>query len=229
MLTARRAHELEVVAGEALKAGAKQVRWVVADLETEDGPRSAVEAAAVQLGRLDVLINNGAPTHVGGLSDFDEAGLLHAFEGKAVAYLRAAQAAMPYLSQSDGGVIINIGGAAAVSLMNHYLLGTMVVKAIRGMTSVLAQNVAADGVRVVGVDPGPTDTERLAPGLAARAALRGVGVEVLLAELASQVPLGRLITPEEIAKVVTFLASGAASQVTGTTVLVDGGYSRGVS
>jgi 3-oxoacyl-[acyl-carrier protein] reductase len=229
MLTARRANELEVVAGEALKAGAKQVRWVVADLETEDGPRAAVEAAAVQLGRLDVLINNGVPTQVGGLSDFDEAGLLRAFEGKAVAYLRAARAAMPYLTQSGGGVIVNIGGAAGVSLMDHYLLGTMVVKAIRGMTSVLARNVAADGVRVVGVDPGPTETGRLGPGLAAKAARRGVGVEVLRAELESEVPLGRLITPEEIAKVVTFLASGAASQVTGTTVLVDGGYSRGVS
>jgi 3-oxoacyl-[acyl-carrier protein] reductase len=229
MLTARRAHELEVVAGEALKAGAKQVCWIVADLETEDGPRAAVEAAAAQLGRLDVLINNGAPTQVGGLSDFDDAGLLHAFEGKAVAYLRAARAALPYLSQSDGGVIVNIGGAASVSLMNHYLIGTMAVKAIRGMTSVLAQNVAADGIRVVGVDPGPTDTERLGPGLAAVAAGRGVGADVVRAELENQVPLGRLITPEEMAKVVTFLASSAASQVTGTTVLVDGGYSRGVS
>ena len=79
------------------------------------------------------------------------------------------------------------------------------------------------GVRVVGLNPSLTETDRVAEGLAAEAALGGISTEEARAGAIAKIPMGRMATPEEIADAVLFLASGRAGYITGTTVTIDGG------
>ena len=96
------------------------------------------------------------------------------------------------------------------------------------MAKTLATEVAGRNIRVNNVCPGSTRTDRITSLAASRAEASGRSVEEILAEDAAAIPMGRLGTPEEFANVVVFLASPAASYVTGVTVQVDGGAVQGL-
>jgi 3-oxoacyl-[acyl-carrier protein] reductase len=100
--------------------------------------------------------------------------------------------------------------------------------AVANLTKTLAQTLARENILVTAVCPGPFDTERYQATVARIARLRGLSEEAVRAARLASVPLGRLGRPEELADVVTFLASERASYLTGSTVYVDGGERRGI-
>lgn len=231
MLTARRGDILAEAAAEvaAAGAGAGAAGWVAADFASADGPAHAVGAAVERFGGLDVLVNNAAPNPLGGLTDADDDQILTWLRGKPLGYLRAIRAAVPHLREAGGGVIVNVAGMSARHATHKYLVGTMATRAIHGMVKSLSDELAPDGTRVVGVDPGPTESHHFRVNAVERfAAERGTSPEEIVAEFAASVPLGRVADPSEIADVIVFLSSRRAGFVTGTSVLVDGGRSRSV-
>ena len=121
-----------------------------------------------------------------------------------------------------------MGGVAAHSLGHDYLSGTMAATAVHGLTKALADEVASDGIRVLAVDPGATDTRRLRDSLLHMSAEQSRDEEAILRDISGQIPLGRVAEASDIADAIVFLASVRARHITGTHLLVDGGSSRAV-
>ncbi|MQW74586.1 SDR family oxidoreductase [Nocardioides sp. dk4132] len=186
---------------------------VVADTTDDAQVRRAVDAAAGQLGRLDVVVNAAAPRATGaqptGLAGLDEADFLRQVDTKALGYLRVVRAALPHLLAAGGGSVVNISGMNARS--TGAIAGSVRNIAVVALSKNLADELGPHGISVVCVHPGLTVTERNAddPEYAAKAA----GLNAL----------GRAISAEEVADVVAFLASPRGRVANGSVVTVDGG------
>jgi 3-oxoacyl-[acyl-carrier protein] reductase len=228
MISARRELELEQAAAEIAAAGGGRAGHIAADLRELSAPGLVVAYTVEMFGGLDILVNNGAPAGMGGLFEWDEADYGLAFEAKAFAYLRTAKAAVPQMRARGGGVIVNVAGLAGRNAQSGYLLGTMSNKAIHGMNKALADELADDGIRVVGIDPGAVGTARFETAMTHLAGDRGISVEQAFENMARSIPLGRIGRPEELADVIAFVVSERASYITGSMVIVDGGLSRAV-
>jgi 3-oxoacyl-[acyl-carrier protein] reductase len=215
VINARNGERAERVAESIRATGARAV--VHAGDITDPGTADALTAAAVEsFGRLDVLVNNAGrgnitPSDALALADWEAVLRLNL-----TAPFLCAQAAFPHLVASGRGVIVNIGSVlsslgiaqrAAYAASKHGLVG---------LTKVLAAEWASHGVRVVGVNPGYVETELVLANMKSA----GFTAE----DLERRTPLGRLAEAGEIARVVAFVSSPAASYVTGTSVAVDGGW-----
>lgn len=178
-----------------------------------------VDAATKALGGLDVLVNNAAITGGGGLSTLGELTpelfdrLMRVNLGGS---LFCAQAAVPHLKGSGGGVIVNLSSINAWRPQRGALIYAATKAAINSVTQSMGKELAADGIRVVAVAPGDICVDTSSQ-LQAKLASRGEKSDV-----ADLTPLGRG-EPNDIAETVVFLCSARAKFVTGTTWLVDGG------
>lgn len=196
---------------------------------TEDGDaRAFVELARERAGRVDILVTNaGGPPD----ATFESADLemyRRAFELNALSAIRLAQLVVPAMRESRWGRIINITSISVKEPIEGLLLSNTVRAGLTGWAKTLSTEVAAEGVTVNNIAPGYTLTERQDELAAARAGTSGRTKEELLGMWASQVPMRRLATGEEIAAAVAFLASERASYITGVTLQVDGGWTRGL-
>ena len=175
----------------------------------------AVAAAAGDLGA--VVSSAGATWHIGALAEADPEVLRRVVELNLTAAIYVARAAVRALGRSyggRGGVLVNISSAAAtLGSPGEYVQYAAAKAGVDALTLGLAQEVAKEGIRVVGVAPGMVRTRIHADA----------GDPDRLERLAATVPLGRAGEPEEIAEAVAWLVSDAASYVTGTTLRVAGG------
>jgi len=186
------------------------------EASAEGAAAQLIESVASRTSRLDVLVNNAAilrPHRVGKLSEseFDEV-----FRVNTKAALFLCQAAHPMLARSESGAIVNVTAACAHRPMAGLGAYCASKAAMINFTSTLAQEWARDGIRVNALTPGSVATDMILPrDPDERAAFEQ--------EMASQNLMGRLAEPREIARAVRFLASDAASFMTGQTLIVDGG------
>lgn len=206
-------------AAEAVAATGAQVHTHVADVTSTAAVRGYVDAALDAFGTIDVLFNNAAIIGpIAALADYDE----EAFDRIIAINLRGVflglRHVLPVMLAQRSGSIINTGSLSS----ERGLPGTPVYNAAKhavlGLTRSAAAEVAHAGVRVNAVLPGMIDTPMLAEvaaGFPDPDAARGAAAGVS--------PQGRLGQPEEVAAVVTFLASDAASLVNGAAWAVDGG------
>jgi len=147
---------------------------------------------------------------------------------KLLGYIRMAREALPHMQRQGGGRIINVVGAAARNPSATYMMGGTANAALINFTKALADLGAKSNVLVTGVSPGPVKTERWDSLVRQQAAAAGRDVESHAKEQTAGMPLGRIALPEEVADLVCFLASARASFLTGITITVDGGATRGV-
>ena len=126
------------------------------------------------------------------------------------------------------GRIVNVVGAAARNPAPTYMMGGTANAALINFTKALADLGARTKVLVTGVSPGPVKTERWDSLMAQQAKATGQDLETYVRERSQELPLGRIALPEEVADVVCFLASERATFLTGITITVDGGITRGV-
>jgi len=174
-----------------------------------------VDKVLADFGRLDILVNNAGVTSNFHVFDLAEEEWDRVVNTNLKGTFLFSQAAGRAMSRSGGGVILNIGsqlGEVARVNKAHYVSSK---GAIRMLTKALALDLAAHGIRVNSVAPGPVDTELAAPLLKD---------PVARAATLERIPLRRIGQPGDIAGAVVFLASEAASFITGTTIFVDGGY-----
>jgi NAD(P)-dependent dehydrogenase (short-subunit alcohol dehydrogenase family) len=211
VLLARTGRELEAVAAEIGARGGRG-RPVVCDV-TDPG---AVAAAFTGPDRLDILVNNAGVNRPQPFLDVDEATLDRMLALNVKAPFRVAQHAVRLMLASGGGVVVNMSSQMGhVGSERDRTAYVMTKHAVEGMTKAMAAELAPKGIRVVSIAPTFIDTPLTKPFFENAEFRRWVE---------SRIPLGRLGTVEEVAMAVVFLCSPAASLVTGSSLLVDGGW-----
>ncbi|WP_025546881.1 SDR family NAD(P)-dependent oxidoreductase [Sphingobium fuliginis] len=200
----------------------------VADTRDDAQVDALVAAAVEKLGGLDIVINNaaqpGARPEVPGVAGVASDYLLDELNTKLVGYLRVARAAAPHLVANGWGRIINISGLAA--RQSGTIPGSTRNVAIAALTKNLADELGPKGVNVTVVHPGATRTEKTANAVAQKAAVDGTSLDVAEKALFGQSLIGRIVEAEEVAAVVTFLASPRSVAINGDAIAAGGGSPR---
>jgi 3-oxoacyl-[acyl-carrier protein] reductase len=197
--------------------------FVRADLADPGAPQVAVEEVASVAGRLDVLVNNAALLRVGPIDDLTEGAWdeLMAVNARAVAF--ACQAAISRMREQGGGSIVNVASTVALTGGASLAAYSASKGAVVGLTRTLAIDHAGDRIRVNCLCPGSTRTSMTDVYMNAIAPDPARALD----ELKDALPLGRQATPEEIAAAALFLAADESSYVTGSLLVVDGGFMLG--
>jgi NAD(P)-dependent dehydrogenase (short-subunit alcohol dehydrogenase family) len=200
---------------------AGQAAHVDADLSLSGEPERVVAEAAVQLGGLDVLVNNVGIARQARFEDVPDEEWGAYWQLNVMSYVRTIRAALPHL-RDGGGAIVNVSstsGKRPSTGMPHY---SVTKAAVLSLSRLVADLYAKDGIRCNAVAPGPTATEAWL-GEGGLADQQGGDRSEVLARVGAGRPLGRLAQPEEIAAVIVFLCSDRASYVTGAAWSADGG------
>jgi 3-oxoacyl-[acyl-carrier protein] reductase len=185
--------------------------------------RGAPEAVADQFKDTDILVNNAGAIPTGDIFSVDEARWREAWDLKVFGYVNLMRAMYRHMRGLPPKVIVNVLGLGGEKPQWHYVCGNAANVALMGITKSLGGRSIDDGIRVVAVNPGGVETERMITNQRKRAQ-REFGDPERWREYFRDKPLNRAATPEEIANVVLFLASDRASWVSGAVVPVDGGF-----
>lgn len=204
--------------GGTAAAGAR-VLPVVADVSTEAGVRTVIDAAIREFGRLDVVVNNVGLGRGAGLEATTDDEWQEAFDQTLFPAIRMSRAAVPHLRKQGGAIVI------VSSIFGRESGGRMTYNAVKAaeisLAKSLAQQLAKDQIRVVSIAPGSIVFEGGSWWKRQQADPEGIAKFI-----SQELPFGRFGTPEEVGSVVAFLASSKASWISGTTVVVDGCQSR---
>ncbi|MFF7047137.1 SDR family NAD(P)-dependent oxidoreductase [Streptomyces griseorubiginosus] len=196
----------------------KPLRGYRADVTDDDSVRAAVAAAAADLGGLDVLVNNAGIGAQGTVADNDDAEWHRVYDVNVVGMVRVTRAALPHLRESAHPAIVNTSSIAATAGLPQRALYSATKGAVQALTLAMAADHVREGIRVNCVNPGTVDTPwvgRLLASAADPAAER--------AALEARQPTGRLVSADEVAGAVAYLASPLSGATTGTSLAVDGG------
>jgi 2-keto-3-deoxy-L-fuconate dehydrogenase len=200
------------------------LRPVVADVTDDDAVRSAVAEAAEALGGLDILINNAGIGAAGTVEDNDDAEWHRVLDVNVLGIVRATRAALPALRASAArrgqAAIVNTCSIAGIAGLPQRALYSASKGAVYALTLAMAADHVGEHIRVTCVTPGTADTPWVARLL--RAAPDPVAER---AALTARQPMGRLVSADEVAAAIAYLASPQAGAVTGMALAVDGGMS----
>jgi NAD(P)-dependent dehydrogenase (short-subunit alcohol dehydrogenase family) len=194
---------------------------------TDLAQRGAAEALADEFGDTDILVNNAGAIPTGDIFAVDETRWREAWDLKVYGYVNLMRAMYAHMRGKDPNkhpkVIVNVLGLGGERPQWRYVCGNAANVALAGVTKSLGGHSIDDGIRVVAVNPGGVETERMVAIQRARAA-KEFGDAERWRDYFADKPLQRAATPEEVANVILFLASDKASWVSGAVVPVDGGF-----
>jgi NAD(P)-dependent dehydrogenase (short-subunit alcohol dehydrogenase family) len=191
---------------------------VPCDVSDDASVRAAVESVADQLGGLDIVINNAGIGAAGTVADNPDDEWHRVFDVNVVGMVRVTRAALPHLRRSSAAAVVNTASIAATAGLPQRALYSASKGAVLALTRAMAADHIAEGIRVNCVHPGTADTpwvQRLLDAADDPAAERTA--------LENRQPHGRLVSAEEVADAVAYLASPRSRSTTGTSVAVDGG------
>lgn len=194
------------------------LRGYTADVSDDRSMRAAVEEAAEALGGIDILVNNAGIGAAGTVEDNPDEQWHKVLDVNVLGIVRTTRAALPYLRRSGQAAVVNTCSIAATAGLTQRALYSASKGAVLSLTRAMAADHVREGIRVNCVNPGTVDTPwvgRLLNAAADPAAER--------AALSGRQPTGRLVTAEEVAAAIAYLASPAAGSTTGTALAVDGG------
>jgi 3-oxoacyl-[acyl-carrier protein] reductase len=202
--------------GDEAKSVASELRGAIAlevDVSDEQEVAEAVERLHSEWGRVDVLVNNAGVAPFQAISEMELADWRRVVDTDLTSVFLCSRAVLPGMLSNGSGSIINLGsqlGLIGAAQMTHYCAAKA---GIFGFTKALAREVAAGGVRVNAIAPGPVDTPSVAEAPKER-----------IEQLETEIPLSRIARPEEIAPTAVLLASDDGSYYTGSVLNVSGGH-----
>lgn len=221
---------IRAAADEIRAAGGGDVLALVADVTRAADIDRVVKATLDRFGEINVLYVNAGGPPPGLFEELSDEQWQQAFELNLLSAVRLTRATLPALRAAGGGSIIYSTSITVKQpgYVPRLILSNSIRSGVTAMAKTLADELARDNIRVNSVAPGRIWTERVQQLDEARAAREGRDVEDVRREQEATIPLGRYGQPEEFANAVVFLASRAASYITGVTLLVDGGVYRGL-
>jgi NAD(P)-dependent dehydrogenase (short-subunit alcohol dehydrogenase family) len=216
----RRGEMLKKAADEIGKTGA-EVLAIAADMSKPADIERFMKAVIERFGRIDILVNNAGTSARGKFLEVDDASWSSDIELKVFGAIRCTRLAVPHMKKQGDGRIVNITISSAKQPGGESMPTSVSRAAGLAITKALSKEFAADNIRVNTVCIGKIKSgqhER-------RIKKEGLNADEYYAKTAKEIPLGRVGEPAEVANVIAFLVSDAASYVTGTSVNLDGGMS----
>ncbi|HEY1567629.1 MAG TPA: SDR family oxidoreductase [Solirubrobacteraceae bacterium] len=223
-LFARRAELLgEAVADISTLTDGGRAHAVAGDSTAPGDLTRTVEETMREFGRIDIVVNNTGGPSAGDFGDFDDEGWQGGFELTVLSALRLTRLALPALRQSGRGRVVNLTSMAVKEINDGLLLSNALRPAVTGWAKHLSREEGPHGITVNSIAPGYIDTDRLRY-------LYSTGADPDSDRRRDEetIPLRRFGAPEEIASAAAFLCSTEAAYITGVTLLVDGGLTRGL-
>ncbi len=217
-LVARTAADLERARAEV--AGQHQVKVTASALDLSDSAN--VDRLVAEAGDVDILVNNAGAIPGGPIDQIDEARWRAAWDLKVFGYINMTRAFLARMKARGSGVIVNDIGTGGEKLDYDYIAGAAGNASMMAFTRAIGSRSMYSGVRVVGVNPGPVETDRIQTVMRQRAQSE-FGDEARSREYYANWPMNRFAKPEEVADLIVFLASDRASYISGTVVTIDGG------
>jgi NAD(P)-dependent dehydrogenase (short-subunit alcohol dehydrogenase family) len=196
---------------------------IAADLADAQAAARALDEAEAALGPIDVLVNSAGAAKRHAPEDLTAQAWRDAMDAKFFSYVYITDLAVKRMAARGRGAIVNIVGMGGKVASTAHIAGGAANAALHLATVGLAAAYGPQGVRINAISPGLTLTDRVQEGLAVEAKMTGQPADALLAQAQAKIPLRRLGTAEEVAQVALFLASDAASYVTGAIIPMDGG------
>jgi NAD(P)-dependent dehydrogenase (short-subunit alcohol dehydrogenase family) len=209
-------HEATLRASAARHPG---ISYVVADIARSADVARSLDEVRTRFGRLDALVNNAAILELAPLADATTEHVRRTWEINVQGLIETTRAALPLLRKSRGA-IVNLATVVADQPFANMSVYCASKAAVLALTRSWAQELAADGIRVNAVSPGPIETPMFSPE---KLGVSAAAVDQLASSVLGLVPLRRFGKPEEVAQVIAFLASPAASYVSGAQYTVGGG------
>jgi 3-oxoacyl-[acyl-carrier protein] reductase len=204
-----------------------EVLAVGADVSKAADVQRLVDTTVDRFGRLDILMINAGGPPSGTFLDVNQQDWEQAVQLTLMSAVRLCYAVVPLMRQQGGGSILALTSLSVKQPLDNLILSNSLRLGVIGLVKSLSNELGPDGIRVNAICPGWTLTERVDELFKARAAKSGLTPEEEAAKITSSTPLGRMAEPEEFARAAVFLASPAASYITGVSLLVDGGQYKG--
>jgi len=223
-LVARNADTLRAAA-EATRAGADRLRWHAADLRDADaaaGMLDAVESTETGLGPVDILVSSAGAAQRTAAPDLTPAAWHAAMDAKFFSYIHVLDPMVKRMAARGAGTIVNIVGTGGKLPTTTHLAGGAANAALMLASTGLAHAYAAQGLRINVINPGPVLTGRLEQAHALETRLAEAAGRPAPPSPGSDMPQGRVATPQEVADLAVFLASPRSGYTNGAVVTVDG-------
>ncbi|WP_165253453.1 SDR family NAD(P)-dependent oxidoreductase [Paludisphaera soli] len=209
---------LESVRRSIAEAGGRALAWP-ADVASDSAVRDSIEGAVAEFGGLDVVVNCAGVVHVGPLHEYGEDAWDRLMGTNLKSIYFSVKHGLAHLRRNARSYVVNVGSISSLVGQAATPAYTASKSAVLGLTRSIALDYASIGLRCNCVCPGITDTPMLRHHLGS-----GGDPEAALANRLRRVPLGRALTPEDVARAVLYLSCEDSTGVTGTSLVVDGGY-----
>jgi NAD(P)-dependent dehydrogenase (short-subunit alcohol dehydrogenase family) len=204
----------------------RDVYTIAADLTDAAAAAAMVAQVEKEFGAIDVLVNSAGAAKRTDADELSPAAWRAGMDAKYFSYINVIDPLIKRMAARGRGAVINIIGSGGKVASPTHLAGGAANAALMLATAGLAYAYASKGVRVIGVSPGVTKTERVAEGLKAEAKRANVSEEQAYEQMVARLPLGRPAEPEEIADIVVFAASERGRYLTGANISTDGAASH---
>jgi len=223
---ARRKEPLDQAAAEIAKETGRKIVPIPADLTKAGDAEKFVKQAHAALGRIDILVNNAGSAPGGVIEHLTEEEWASALQLKFMGYVRCMKHVLPIMQKQKKGRVVNVIGNDGVKVSYWEIAPGAANAAGQNLTVSLASQYGKDNISFVCVNPGPVRTERWTGLVQAMARDMNLSFEEADKLAPSSIPLGRIAESEEVADLVTFLASDRAFFVNGTMIEIDGGQEK---
>jgi NAD(P)-dependent dehydrogenase (short-subunit alcohol dehydrogenase family) len=227
-ICARERAGLEEAAAELRGLGVR-VFLLPTDMTVPEQVQAFVDQSAAHFGRIDILVNNAVTSTQNTFAALSDEEFRYHIDCKVLGYIRCARAALPHLEKNGWGRVVNVAGMTARIVTEFRMTNGVVNAAVTNFTKHLSEQVGRHGITVNAIHPGYTWTPRLEGMIRKAAVLEGQTIEQITAKRLVEIPIGRFIQPEDLANLVVFLCSDAASAITGQAIAVDGGSGRSIN
>ena len=202
-----------------------EVTFFQADLSKESDINKMVEEIIRKYGRIDVLVNNTGGPKAGFFDEINDEDWISTFESTFLSAVRLTRAVLPSMKRNRWGRIINISSVSAKQPIDNLILSNGIRMSVHGWAKTLSNQVASENILINNVCPGFTKTERVDGLVSTQAKDLNISEDQVVDTISSNIPAKRVGKPQELADLVTFLASEKSSYITGQSIAVDGGVS----